>query len=151
MSVTVVGPWQRVTLRWGTQHHRPGAREAGRAGDVPHPNNNPVNAKQLIYNWRTQSHVLFWGHWYPCFRLWTSHLGFKPRVDSALFAFAEANLMYSALDPSIVTHIANHLTVSIVRQKFKRTLLSTSPPASTPPKPWLRFEAQPRAHILNCV
>ena len=36
---------------------------------------------------RTHSHVLFWGHWYPCFGfLVTSPLGFKARVDSALFA-----------------------------------------------------------------
>ena len=35
--------------------------------------------------WRT--HVLFWGHWYPCFGfLVTSPLGFKARVGSALFA-----------------------------------------------------------------
>ena len=35
--------------------------------------------------WRT--HVLFWGHWYPCFGLLvTSPLGFKARVCSALFA-----------------------------------------------------------------
>ena len=34
--------------------------------------------------WRT--HVLFWGHWYPCFGfLVTSPLGFKARVGSALF------------------------------------------------------------------
>ena len=36
--------------------------------------------------WRT--HVLFWGHWYPCFGfLVMSPLGFKVRVGSALFAF----------------------------------------------------------------
>ena len=35
--------------------------------------------------WRT--HVLFWGHWYPCFGfLVMSPLGFKARVGSALFA-----------------------------------------------------------------
>ena len=35
---------------------------------------------------RTHSHVLFWGHWYPCFGfLVTSPLGFKARVGSALF------------------------------------------------------------------
>ena len=38
----------------------------------------------------THSHVLFWGHWYPCFGfLVTSPLGFKARVGSALFAFHE--------------------------------------------------------------
>ena len=32
------------------------------------------------------SHVLFWGHWYPSFGfLLTSPLGFKARVGSALF------------------------------------------------------------------
>ena len=37
--------------------------------------------------WRTHSHVLFWGNWYPCFRfLVTSPLGFEARVGSALFA-----------------------------------------------------------------
>ena len=36
---------------------------------------------------RAHSHVLFWGHWYPCFGfLVTSHLGFKARVGSALYA-----------------------------------------------------------------
>ena len=36
--------------------------------------------------WRT--HVLFWGHWYPCYGfLVTSPLGFKARVGSALFTF----------------------------------------------------------------
>ena len=35
---------------------------------------------------RTYSHVLFWGHWYLCFGfLVTSPLGFKAKVDSALF------------------------------------------------------------------
>ena len=32
------------------------------------------------------THVHFWGHWYPCFRLLVmSPLGFKARVGSALF------------------------------------------------------------------
>ena len=36
---------------------------------------------------RTHSHVLFGGHWYPCFGfLVTSLLGFKARAASALFA-----------------------------------------------------------------
>ena len=40
----------------------------------------------FIKFWRT--HVLFWGHWYPCFEfLVTSPLGFKARVGSALFAY----------------------------------------------------------------
>ena len=42
--------------------------------------------------WRT--HVLFWGHWYPCFGfLVTSPLGFKARVG-CLIRIAEANVMY---------------------------------------------------------
>ena len=32
--------------------------------------------------WRT--HVIFWGHWYPCFEFL---VGFKARVGSALFTF----------------------------------------------------------------
>ena len=40
---------------------------------------------ETFFFWRT--HVLFWGHWYPCFGfLVTSPLGFKARVGSALFA-----------------------------------------------------------------
>ena len=55
--------------------------------------------------WRT--HVLFWGHWYPCFGfLVTSALGFKARVGSALFAiFAEANVMYIPQDSPLVLHL----------------------------------------------
>ena len=55
--------------------------------------------------WRT--HVLFWGHWYPCFGfLVTSPLGFKARVGSALFAiFAEANVMYIPQDSPLVLHL----------------------------------------------
>ena len=55
--------------------------------------------------WRT--HVLFWGHWYPCFGfLVTSPLGFKARVSSALFAiFAEANVMYISQDSPLVLHL----------------------------------------------
>ena len=37
------------------------------------------------------THVFFWGHWYPCFGfLVTSPLGFKARVGSALFAFCRS-------------------------------------------------------------
>ena len=55
--------------------------------------------------WRT--HVLFGGHWYPCFGfLVTSPLGFKARVGSALFAiFAEANVMYIPQDSPLVLHL----------------------------------------------
>ena len=43
--------------------------------------------------WRT--HVLFWGHWYPCFEfLVTSPLGFKARVGSVLFAFFWLEVMF---------------------------------------------------------
>ena len=35
-----------------------------------------------------RTHVLFWGHWYPCFGfLVTSPLGFKAKLGSTLFAF----------------------------------------------------------------
>ena len=64
---------------------------------------------------RTHSHVLFWGHWYPCFGfLVTSPLGFKARVGSALIRIAEANVMYISWDPPLVLHIADLLTDSIV-------------------------------------
>ena len=55
--------------------------------------------------WRT--HVLFWGHWYPCFGfLVKSSLGFKARVGSVLFAiFAEANVMYIPQDSPLVLHL----------------------------------------------
>ena len=55
--------------------------------------------------WRT--HVLFWGHWYPCFGfLVTSPLVFKARVGSALFAIsAEANVMYIPQDSPLVLHL----------------------------------------------
>ena len=53
------------------------------------------------------THVLFWGHWYPCFGfLVMSPLGFKARVGSALFAiFAEANVMYIPQDSPLVLHL----------------------------------------------
>ena len=40
---------------------------------------------------------------------------------SALFTFAEANIMYVAWNPSRVLHFANLLTVSIVGRQFKTT------------------------------
>ena len=54
-----------------------------------------------------QTHVLFGGHWYPCFGcLVTSPLGFKARVVSALFAiFVEANVMYIPQDSPLVLHL----------------------------------------------
>ena len=65
------------------------------------------------YFWRTHSHVLFWGHWYPCFGfLVTSPLGFKARVG-CLIRIAEANVMYVPWDQPLVLHIADLLTVSI--------------------------------------
>ena len=43
----------------------------------------------LISFWRT--HLLFGGHWYPCFGfLVASPLGFKARVGSALFVFCRS-------------------------------------------------------------
>ena len=60
-----------------------------------YPNNVKSLSWQISSKWtffffffcRTHSHVLFWGHWYPCFGfLVTSPLGFKARVGSALFA-----------------------------------------------------------------
>ena len=53
------------------------------------------------------THVLFWGHWYPCFGfLVMSPLGFKARVGSALFAiFAEADVMYIPQDSPLVLHL----------------------------------------------
>ena len=43
--------------------------------------------------WRTYTCPIL-GHWYPCFGfLVTSPLGFKAKVGSALFAFAEANVL----------------------------------------------------------
>ena len=55
--------------------------------------------------WRT--HVLFGGHWYPCFWfLVMSPLGFKARVGSALFTiFAEANVMYIPQESPLVLHL----------------------------------------------
>ena len=55
--------------------------------------------------WRT--HVLFWGHWYPCFGFMvTSSLGFKARVGSALFAiFVEVDVMYIPQDSPLVLHM----------------------------------------------
>ena len=56
------------------------------------------------------THVLYWGHWYPCFGfLVTSPLGFKARVGSALFAlqrqmyctFPEIHLWYCCISTSL--------------------------------------------------
>ena len=83
---------------------RPGVFRTGIGSDwalvsIPAFNISEVNRLKTSFFfflnfWRT--HVLFWGHWYPCFGfLVTSPLGFKARVGSALFAiFAEANVMY---------------------------------------------------------
>ena len=39
-----------------------------------------------FFFWRIHTHVLFWGHWYQCFRLRVmSPLGFKARVGPAYF------------------------------------------------------------------
>ena len=59
------------------------------------------------------THVLFGGHWYPCFGfLVTSPLGFKARVGSALFAFAEENVMYISLRSTSGATLANILAAS---------------------------------------
>ena len=51
------------------------------------------------------THVLFWGHWYPCFGfLVTSPLGFKARVG-CLIRIAEVNVMYIPWDPPLVLHL----------------------------------------------
>ena len=51
-----------------------------------------------IFFCRTHSHVLFWGHWYPCLGfLVTSSLGFKARVASALFAFCGSECNVNSL------------------------------------------------------
>ena len=55
------------------------------------PSRDAISSKTffffLKFFCRTHSHVLFSGHWYPCFGfLVTSPLGFKARVGSALFA-----------------------------------------------------------------
>ena len=59
-------------------------------GDTPYKTDPILEPKVSVNNFffcRTHSHVLFWGHWYPCFGfLVTSHVGFKARVGSALFA-----------------------------------------------------------------
>ena len=51
--------------------------------------------------WRT--HVLIWGHWYPCFGflLWVS----KPEWVLPYLLFAEANVMYIPWDPPLVLHM----------------------------------------------
>ena len=70
------------------------------------------------YFWRTHTHVLFWGHWYPCFGfLVTSPLGFKARAG-CLIRIAEANVMYVPWDPPLVLHVADLLTVSIAGRRL---------------------------------
>ena len=49
-----------------------------------------------------RTHVLFWGHWYPCFGfLVMSPLGFRV---GCLIRIAEANVMYVPWDPPLVLH-----------------------------------------------
>ena len=70
------------------------------------------------YFWQTHTHVLFWGHWYPCFGfLVTSPLGFKARVGCHI-RIAGANVMYIPWDPPLVLHVANLMTDSIVRRRL---------------------------------
>ena len=63
--------------------------------------------RSILCFWRTI--VLLWGHWHPCFGILVmSPLGFKARVDSALFAlsggvcytFPEIHLWYYTLPTS---------------------------------------------------
>ena len=52
---------------------------------------------------RTHTHVLFWGHWYPCLGfLVTSPLGFK--VGSILLALWRQCNIYILRSPSGTTH-----------------------------------------------
>ena len=52
------------------------------------------------------THVLFWGHWYPCFGfLVTYPLGSKPEWVLPYSLFAEANVMYIPWDPPLVLHL----------------------------------------------
>ena len=64
--------------------------------------------------WRT--HVIFWGHWYPCFGfLVTSPLEFKARVGSALFTFCRDKCNVHSQRSTSGTTLANIL-VAVVSQ-----------------------------------
>ena len=70
------------------------------------------------YFWRTHTHVLFWGHWYPCF--WISgdvSSGFQSQSGFCLIRIAEANVMYIPWDPPLVLHVADLLTDSIAGRR----------------------------------
>ena len=69
---------------------------------------NRVGALKYFF-WRT--HVLFGGHWYPCFGfVVTSSLGFKARVGSVIFTcFVEANVKYIPQDPPLVLYVPTSL------------------------------------------
>ena len=59
------------------------------------------------------THVLFWGHWYPCFGfLVTSPLGFKARVGSALFAFCVGECNVHSLRSTSGAILANLVAAS---------------------------------------
>ena len=63
--------------------------------------------------WQTHTHVLFWGHWYPCFGfLVTSPLGFKTRVVLPYSLFVHSPRSTSGATP------ANLLTASIAADQF---------------------------------
>ena len=54
------------------------------------------------------THVLFWGHWYPCFGFLgvMSPLGFKAKVGSALFTFCRGKCnVHSLRSTSDATHV----------------------------------------------
>ena len=58
----------------------------------------------------THSHVLFWGHWYPCFGFLVT---FQSQSGFCLIRIAEANVMYISWDPPLMLHVADLLTDSI--------------------------------------
>ena len=68
----------------------------------------------LFLKFLADTHVLFLGHWYPCFGfLVMSPLGFKARVGSALFAFCGGKCnVHSPRSTSGATH-ADLLAASI--------------------------------------
>ena len=60
----------------------------------------------LFFKFLADTHVLFGGHWYPCFGLLVkSPLGFKARVGSSLFAFYRGKCnVYCLRSTSSATH-----------------------------------------------
>ena len=80
-----------------------------------------------------RTHVLFGGHWYPCFGfLVTSPLGFKARVG-CLIRIAEVNVMYVPQDPPLVLH-----------------LLTSWQPARSRSLPYMHVQKWDLAQIRTC-